>query len=279
MANKKQCGVISIDDGGHSTCVVTKDIALQFPSVKGLYGTRTLTETSEPYDFVVEYKERKYVMGTLAKYDCKYPLQMHTKSKCNDFFDLSILVSIHQYGYADNLLITSVPIAYHNDTEKAGRINRLVGAHTIKVNGVEKSFTIRDTKVAPETAVAFWLYEPNGKSRFVDLGSRTIGYATTLLDDGNVRFIDSESGTIKGKGLEALDEDYDQQSLADLICGKLASVWNENDRIHMLGGGAEDRRLVEAIQGYFPNAIVMEEPQMVNAKAMYQLGMVTYDMV
>ena len=270
-------GLISVDDGGSSTCVVTRNGAERFPSVKGLYGNRTLTETSGKYDYIVDYQGERYVMGTLAKYDCKYPLQMHSKSKQHLFFDLSVLVAIHQFGFASNYLVTSVPISMHNEEEKYGRISRLVGDHTLAVNGKSKTFNIMDVKVAPETAVAFWIKEPQGKARFIDLGSRTIGYATTILDEGITRFIDTESGTINGKGLEALGEDYDQKALADFICGRLLAIWNQADTVYLLGGGALDDSLVNYIKYYFPNSVVLDNPQMANALGMYLLGRVAYN--
>ena len=269
-------GVISIDNGGSSTCVMTKDVQEKFPSVKGLYGKRTLIDASGKYDYVVEYQDQKYVMGTLAKYDCKYPLQMHTDTKQHIFFDLSILVAIHQFGFATNYVVTSVPINMHNDDEKYGIIERLIGQHTITVNGNKKTFHIMDVKVAPETAVAFWIKEPHGRNRFIDLGSRTIGYATTLYEDDINRFIDSESGTFKGKGLEALNEDYDQQALADYICGRLSSMWSNKDNVYLLGGGALDGELVDCICKYFPKCTVMDNPQMSNAIGMYLLGRIAF---
>jgi len=271
-------GVISIDNGGNSTCIVTKDRQEKFPSVKGLYGNRTLTDVSGKHDYIVDYEGEKYVMGTLAKYDCKYPLQMHTETKQHLFFDLSTLVAIHQFGYSINYLVTSVPITMHKDDEKFGIIERLVGDHSISVNGMRKKFQIMDVKVAPETAVAFWVDEPEGKNRFIDLGSRTIGYATTLYEDDINRFIDSESGTFKGKGLEALSDDYNQKALADYICGRLMSIWNRYDDVYLLSGGALDNQLVEEITKYFPKAKTMKNPQMANSIGMYLLGRVAYKM-
>lgn len=271
-------GIISIDDGGSSTCVVTKDRKETFPSVKGLYGKRTLTESNGKYDYVVEYKNEKYVMGTLAKYDCRYPLEMHTDTKQNLFFDLSILVAIHQFGYSNNFVVTSVPITMHTEDEKTGRRGRLLGSHRITVNGISKTFNIMDVKVAPETAVGFWVNQPKGKSRYIDLGSRTIGYATTIYEDDTTRFIDSESGTYLGKGLEALSDDYDQSALADYICGRLLAKWNKNDVVYLMGGGAMDTELVGSIQKYFPKAVVFDNPRMVNSIGMYLLGRVVYDM-
>lgn len=271
-------GLIVVDDGGYSTGVITRAGQEKFPSVKGLYGERTLTKIIGKYDYVVEYEDEKYVMGTIAKLDCRLPLQMHTKTKQHLFYDLSVLVAVHQFGYAENYLIVSVPITMHNDEEKEGRIKRLKRTHTITVNGITKTFEIADVKVAPETAVAFWISEPVGKNRFLDLGSRTIGYATTVYEDGVNRFIDTESGTFLGKGIEALGDAYDHKGLADYICGKLLAIWKPNDNVHLLGGGALDEQLVLYIRGYFPNAVVLDSPEMSNPLGMYMLGRVAYGM-
>jgi plasmid segregation protein ParM len=271
-------GVIAVDNGGHSTCVVTKDVKEKFPSVKGHYVKRNLEDVSGKYDYIVDYEDERYVMGTLAQYDCALPLQMHTETKQNIFFDLSILVAIHQFGYNVNYLVTSVPISMHNEEEKYGLIQRLIGDHTITVNGRRKTFNIMDVKVAPETAVAFWIKEPEGKSRYIDIGSRTIGYATTIYEDDVTRFVDTESGTFAGKGLEALDSNYNQKGLADFIGGRLSSKWKKDDNVYLLGGGAFDKILVERIKEYFPKAVVLDNPQMANAIGMYLLGRVAYDL-
>lgn len=271
-------GVIAIDNGGSSTCVITSKIFENFPSVKGLYGNRTLTDIYEKHDYIVEYKGEKYVMGTLAKYDCKYPLQMHSDTKQNIFFDLSVLVALHQFGYKENYLLVSVPISMHTDEEKYGVIDRLLGTHEIRVNEVMKRVTVADVKIAPETAVAFWVHEPEGKTRFIDLGSRTVGYATTIFEDGINRFIDTESGVFKGKGLEALDSEYNHQALSDYVCGKLLAIWDKDDTVFLLGGGANDRSLVASIRGYFNNVKILNSPTMANAIGMYRLGVYSYGM-
>lgn len=276
--NKEIAGVVGIDDGGSSTGVVTKSTKECFPSVKGLYGERNLTQVNSKYDFIVDYKGIKYVMGTLAKYDCALPLEMHTRSKNNLFFDLSVLVALHQYGYSSNYIITSVPIKMHTDDEKDSRIARLKGSHTISVNGVAKSFVIADVKVSPETAAAFWIDEPSGKSRYIDFGSRTVGAATTLKEYDVVRFIDTESFTFFGKGLEALDEKYDPKGLADYVCGRLTSKWDKYEKVNLLGGGALDVELVTHVKEYFPNAVVMTNPTMINSQGLYNLGRAVYGM-
>lgn len=269
-------GLIAVDDGGYSTCVVTRKGTEIYPSVKGFYGVRHITEVKGRYDFVVEYQGKKYVMGDLAKYDCVLPLEMHSDTKQHLYFDLSVLVAVHQYGYTKNYLVVSVPIRMHHEQEKKGRIRRLLGEHTLTVNGVEKTFEICDVKVAPETATAFWVERKQGKSRFIDIGSRTIGYATTIYENGVTRFIDSESGTLFAKGIQALDEHYTPEGLADYIYGKLSKTFKPNERIYLLGGGALDTSLVERLKNYYPNITVMHNPRMVNALGMYELGRIAY---
>lgn len=270
-------GVVSIDNGGSSSCIVTRHHHEVFPSVKGLYGDRNLTTANGKYDYIVEYKNKKYVAGTLAKYDCELPIQMHTKSKQHEFFDLSALIAIHQFGYMNNYLVVSCPIKMFNHDEKQGIIRRLKKAHTITVNGITKTFNVADVKVAPETASAYWINEPEGKTRYIDLGSRTVGVASCLNENGENRFLDTESGTFFGKGLEAL-EDYDPAGLATFIGGKLSKSWNVHDEIYLLGGGALDQELVREIQKFFPNATPMDNPVMSNAVGMYILGRVAYEM-
>lgn len=269
-------GLIAVDDGGSSTCVITKDKAEMFPSVKGDYGNRNISTVTGKYDFIVEYKGEKFVMGELAQHDCAIPLEMNSDTKQHLFFDLSVLVSIHQYGYLNNYLIVSVPIRMHNDSEKEGRIKRLKGSHTIKVNGETKTFIISDAKVAPETATAFWVKKRTGKTRYIDIGSRTIGYATTVFENGVTRFIDSESDTLFSMGIQALEDNFNSKSLADYIHGKVSKIFRKDDEIYLLGGGALDKVLVERLQSYYPTSKVMDDPRMVNARGMYELGRTAY---
>lgn len=269
-------GVIAVDDGGNSTCVVTKKGVEIYPSVKGIYGVRNISEVSGKYDFIVEYEGEKYVMGDLAKYDCALPLEMNSETKQHLFFDLSVLVSIHQYGYDQNYLIVSVPIRMHTNEEKKGRVNRLKGEHTLTVNGVRKTITITEVRVAPETAVAFWTKRFKGKNRYIDIGSRTVGYATTVFEEGVTRFIDSESGTFFSMGIQALDEHYTPEGLGEYIYGKLSKIFKGNDKIYLLGGGALDTKLVARLQSYYPCLEVLENPRNVNALGMYELGRAAY---
>ncbi|MED1469866.1 ParM/StbA family protein [Bacillus salipaludis] len=273
MAEK--AGVFSCDNGGHSTCIVTAKSFSQFPSVKGEFRERSLVNPSGTHDYIVEFKGRRYMAGTLAQTESRFPMQMHSRSKQHLFFDLSIMISLHQFGYDKNYLITSVPISMHHEEEKEGIRKRLVGEWSIIVNGIERTFTIEDVKVAPETVSAFWIHEPEGKTRFLDIGSRTVGYGTTLKEGSVMKYIDSESGTFMGKGLEAT-ETTNYEEFADFIAGKLLAQWDENDKVYLLGGGAKNKLIVNQLKKYFKKTEVMENAQLANAKGMYLLGRNVY---
>jgi hypothetical protein len=163
-----------------------------------------------------------------------------------------------------------------NNDEKQGIIRRLKKSHTITVNGITKTFNICEVRIAPETASAYWINESVGKTRYIDLGSRTVGYASCINEDGENRFLDTESGTFFGKGLEALEDSYDANGLATFIGGKLSKSWNVNDEVYLLGGGSLDQKLVSGIQEHFPNATVLGNPVMSNAVGMFLLGRIAY---
>lgn len=263
-------GIISVDNGGFTTCVQTANVMKKIPSAKGMYHERRLKSTHGEFDFDVTIEGKRYFAGTLAV-ESRLPVEMHTESKQQDFFDISTLIAIHQYGFQENYLITPVPIFMHNEDEKNGVITRLKKEWTVTINDVEKSFVIADVKVAPETVSAFWVKRPQGKVRWVDWGSRTIGYGTTLNDGRSMRFLDKESGTFEDKGLEAL-KNITPHDLVEYVCGRLTAKWKKNDTVYHIGGGALDKRIIQNFSKYFPNSQVHENPQMALAIGMYILA-------
>lgn len=271
-------GVIAIDNGGNSTCIRTSNVNDWFPSARSAFGNRNIIETPSNKDFIVEYKGSKYVMGEIAEIDSRLKIVSNDKTKDNLYFELSVMVAIHRYGFSTNYLVVDVPINTHNADEKERVIKRLKGEHTITVNGNTRTFNIMDVTVSPETAVAFWVDKPKEKARFLDIGSRTVGYATTYNDGKVVRFIDTESGTFNDAGLSIISKDFNNEQFADFLFGELTSVWDKNDKIYLLGGGALDESLVNTLKERFPNLEVMKNPKMANAEGMYNLGCRIYEL-
>lgn len=275
--NQKRDGVIAIDNGGHSTGVVTSSLQKMFPSLKGEYSALNMEPTLGQYDYIIDLNGKRYLAGSLAKYECNFPLQMHTESKQNLFYDLSVLIACHQFGYTNNYVMTCVPIDFFTKDEKDGITNRLKGNWVLTVNGNTKSFSIVDVKVSPETVTAFWNKKPEGLVRWMDWGSRDLNYGTTINDGENMKFINRDSGTFHSKGLEATDI-TDYQMLADFVAGRLLAKWDKSDKIIHVGGGAKNQNIIECFSRHFPNSEVHEQPQMATAKGLYILGRQVYDL-
>lgn len=274
----KSEGLLAIDNGGHSTCVMTADEIRKFPSAKGVYHERSLVNDQGVYDFIIQLNNSKYFAGTLAR-ESYLPLQMHTSTKQHLFYDLSILTAVHQFGYDSNYLSVSVPIKMHTKEEKEGIRSRLMNDWVFTVNGVTKHFTIENVIVCPESAVSYWNDDLYGLVRYVDFGSRTINFASVESDGENMRFIDNESGTFFGRGLEAMEGLPNLESLSDFVAGRLLSKWSQSDNVILIGGGALNQNIVERFTSYFPNTIVHEDPQLATVKGMYALGRSVFDYV
>ena len=275
--NQRKEGVIAIDNGGHSTGVVTSTLQKLFPSCKGEYTYRPLDSTHGQYDYIVEVNGSKYFAGTLAQYECEFPIQMHSESKQHIFYDLSILIACHQFGYQANHVITCVPIVMVTPEEKQGIAERLKRDWTVTINGETKVFRIADVKVSPETVSAFWVKKPEGTVRWVDWGSRTVGFGTTVNDGEAMKFINKDSGTFHGKGLEAINSS-DYNMLANFIAGRLLAKWKPTDKVIHVGGGAKNDKLIEAFNKHFPNSEIHEQPQLAVAKGLYIMGRGVYDL-
>lgn len=267
-------GVIAIDNGGKFTKVVTANSFIKFPSEKGEYRERSLVSTHGRFDYIVELEGRKYMCGSLAV-ECEFPIQMHSDTKQHLFYDLSVLIACHQFGYEVNYVVISIPIYMNTPQEKVGLISRLKREWTVTVNGETRTFVIADVKVAPETVTAFWVTQPTGLVRWVDWGSRTIGYGTTINDGSQMRYLDAQSGTFSKKGLEAIRSN-DYTALVDFVAGKLLSMWDKNDRVIHTGGGALVSQIIDHFRTHFPYSEVHENPQLAQAFGMYALGREVY---
>jgi hypothetical protein len=265
-------GLVAIDNGGYSTCVATKSGVFSFPSSKGLYKKRTLESTHGNFDYVLEFNGEKFLMGTLAS-ESKFPLQMHTLTKANNFYDLSVYMSLALVGYDINKIIVSVPISQHTEHEKTEIVHRLLGPKEVILNGKLFNFHINEVKIAPETVTAFWCDRPLGKTRWIDWGSRTIGYGTTIYEGKDLKFLDKESGTFEKFGIDAKRlEEVEEHSLADYVGGMLTALWDKEDQVFHIGGGVNRTGVMERMKTYFKNSEISDEADLVLVKGMYILG-------
>lgn len=264
---------LAIDNGGYSTCVREGNNFHVLPSAKGMYKEMNLRSKHGDFDYILEVEGKKYMMGTLAV-ESKFPLEMYTDSKANMFYELSVLLAVFLYGKKDNVIMVSVPISRHNEEEKEIIKRRLEKKWEVVVNGKKKAFEISKVLVAPETVSAFWVDTPRGKTRWVDWGSRTVGYGTTINNSNEMKFINKESGTFEKEGMGAKSVEREEvEYLAEYVAGKLLALWDREDRVINIGGGLFKGDIVKFMKGYFPNSGTVNNPQTYLVDGMYKLGL------
>lgn len=272
-------GAIAIDNGGKYTKVlnhIMTEVAM-FRSAKVSWFDIGIAEEgfNNDQDYDVEWNGGRFFVGKIAERETNaMPFKGFTDSKSTDFFILSALIAIHQYGFDENFVITDIPIEqFKIPTERAAVKERLEDEHTLIVNGVKKTFKITEACVMAECINAFWVDQPFGRTRWLDLGSRTINFGTLDRDGQEVEAIESESGTLPF-GLEKIKVS-DYASFAKSLEGQLGQYnWKKNDDITIFGGGAliSNGILAQELQQLFPSSVIADDPQGIQARGMLLLG-------
>jgi plasmid segregation protein ParM len=146
----------------------------------------------------------------------------------------------------------------------------LEGTHELVVNGVRKRVGIRKVNIASEGAAAFFTTNQEDLVRIIDIGSGTVNCATVI--DG--QFIDLESFT-----LEYGAEQGEINAIAQALSSRLKGIWHQNERIHVVGGSAE--QLVHEMESEFPCAFVhypfQNDPKFANAIGFHVIGEALYE--
>jgi plasmid segregation protein ParM len=151
------------------------------------------------------------------------------------------------------------------------------GWHTITVNGVEKSFHIRNIEVAAEGVSSYWSNPTNGLVRILDVGSGTVNYSSII--EG--RFLDKDSGTLPfGVNTNKTDN---LQALSRGIATHVLKKWSPQEKTFIVGGIAE--QILPHLKGYFSNIDVLRpiynqqfvNPIYANAVAFYIVGVNIYE--
>jgi plasmid segregation protein ParM len=201
--------IIGADGGNYETKIVTPNGAFKFRSCLGEYrdfniDKGLLTED----DMVFEYNGKKGFAGTLAESESTFIREMAGDTKAHEDALIRILIGIHRFASGgEHDIIVGQPIRKHK-AEKEHIVRMLKKEHTITVNGITKTFTIRNVNVAPEGAAAYWCLKENiEKVRIIDVGSGTVNCST--INEG--RFIDRDSFTLSfGANSE---EQYETENL------------------------------------------------------------------
>ena len=271
-------GIIAVDNGGHYTKVFSESMEepISLSSRKAYGHDRLRTKSNyESGTYRLVYKDEIYFMGTLME-EGEGEMTSFTTTKTTDYFVLSVLQACALYGYDVNKVVTCTPFSRFTDSEEDGIVRALLGEHEIEINDVTYNFAIDDVVVTPEVTPAFFNEMPEGKVHCLDIGSRTIWYATTMFDGENFRIIEKETGTLERKGLDQYKPN-NLKSYASMTANELLRHWNPTEPVVIFGGGVDFYpEIATELQAFFPELTVGDNPRFLQVKGMLEYGKLEY---
>ena len=241
--------ILGIDAGNHSTKVCGPHGVLKFLSDLGEYRDRRLMQVHGPDDMVYQHQGKRGFAGTLARAESEFSGSMQGITKAHGDMLIRVLLAIHRYGGDDRYrIVVGQPIEAHTEPEKLKIISMLTGKHTIAINGLEKTFTIEQAKVAAEGGASFWATPIDGLVHQLDIGSGTVNWATL---EGR-RYIDKDSFTLLFGGSN--NKTYDLEAMTRAVIAR-AAKWGKHDKVLIVGGKAEE--IYPFVIEYFPEAEIL----------------------
>jgi plasmid segregation protein ParM len=274
---------LGLDAGNYRVKICGERGLMDFVSAIGEARQINLQQIHGQDDMVFQYQGETGFAGSLALYESEFGGSLMGETKAHTDTKLRVLIGIHRYislyqvDEKEFEIVIGQPISKHNYDEKKRIKEMLKGWHTIIVNGVEKSFHIRNCEVAAEGVSSFWSNPINGLIRILDIGSGTVNYSTVL----DQRFIDKDSGTLPfGVNTNKTDN---LQALSRGIVTHVLKKWNPSDKTFIVGGIAE--QILPHLKGYFSNITVLypifnqqyANPIFANAIAFYIIGVNIYE--
>jgi plasmid segregation protein ParM len=274
---------LGVDAGNYMVKVSGEKGLMNFISAIGEARQINLQQVHGEDDMYFEYQGETGFAGSLALYESEFGGSIMGDSKAHTDTKLRVLISIHRYISLYQIeekefdIVIGQPIAKHIHDEKSRMKEMLKGWQTIVVNGVEKSFNIRNIEVAAEGVSAYWSNPISGLVRILDIGSGTVNYSTVY----EKRYIDKDSGTLQF-GVNT-NKTNNLQALSRGIATHVLKKWDAQDKVFIVGGIAE--QILPHIKGYFPNAEILypiynqqyANPIFANAIAFYIVGVNIYE--
>jgi plasmid segregation protein ParM len=274
---------LGIDAGNYKVKICGEVGLLDFISAIGEARQINLHQIHGQDDMVFEYKGEIGFAGSLALYESEFGGSLMGDTKAHNDTKLRVLIGIHRYISLYQIdekefdIVVGQPISKHNIEEKTRIKEMIKGWHTIVVNGVEKSFHIRNVECAAEGVSSFWSNPQSGLVRILDVGSGTVNYSTVL--EG--RFIDKDSDTLP-YGVNT-NKSNNLQALSRGIATHVLKKWNSSDKTFVVGGIAE--QILPHLKGYFSNVEVLYpiynqqyvSPIFANSIAFYIIGVNIYE--
>lgn len=241
--------ICGIDAGGFNVKTCGPHGANCFISLIGEYRDLNIGQLG-PNDMVVEYEGSKYFSGPIVETECELGGSRKGDTKAHFDAKLRVLIALHKAYGDDFSIVTGQPIKTHNDVEKQKIKNMLLGKHTTTINGVKKTFYIRNVEVAPEGAAAGLSDPQSGWVRYIDIGSGTVNYGTTK----DLKYVDRDSFTESFGSETVMNKDV--ESFARRVCNRALEKWKETDHVKILGGDA--KKFLKPIQEYFPDSTLLQ---------------------
>lgn len=277
-------GIIAVDNGGLNTKVFSEKMpkAISISSRKA-YGHNNLrlTKSLGEGTYKIKWKDAYYFLGSLIL-ESDAEMNGYSNTKAKPFFILSILQAIALYGFAKNKVVTCTPFSRYTDEERDNISNMLIGKHVLEINDQVFKFEVTDVLVTSETSPAFFVDMPEGKVRWLDLGSRTVGYSTShyVPDEGILDLLDKESDTIEKEGLD-INRLHNAsigkfRQYVDNLSKELNRKWDEDDFMIVFGGGALNENLVTALKEEYPNAYISDDPLHLQVRGMLEIGIAEF---
>lgn len=277
-------GIIAVDNGGLNTKIFSE--VMEDPisiSSRKAYGHNNLrlTKSLGEGSYKIKWDDQYYFFGSLIL-ESDAEMSGYTNTKAKPFFILSILQAVALYGFDKNKVITCTPFSRYTDEERGNIESMLVGKHELEINDELYEFEITDVLVTSETSPAFFVDMPEGKVRWLDLGSRTVGYSTShyIPEEEILDLLDKESNTIEKEGLDINrlhDATVDKfRQYVDNLSKELNRKWDEDDYIIVFGGGALNDNLMVAIKELYTNIEIAEDPLHQQVRGMLEIGLAEF---
>lgn len=260
--------IISVDCGRSGVKAVSENERVYFRSALGTYRQLRNGRELGIDEFVVQYKTERYFVGRIAAEEAEDGAQMMTAYKAHTDTLILTLTAIHRLvqSGAQVMLVTGLPLAFHQEQDKQRMREMLMGDYEIQVNRVTKRFTIARVEVAAEGASAAWYIGRTRRDRFhvVDVGSRTVNYVTMT----NGRWIDKDSDSLN-YGWETFRGGEPQ--FARMLIADLSKRLRPLGHIVLVGG---KESLASHLQGYHGDVEVHPDALFANAVAFREMGVV-----
>lgn len=277
--------IIAIDAGNYEVKVCYGDKLDKFCASIADWHKRPQIEQHGPDDMEWEYDGMKGFGGTVAKIESEFGSDMYGGSKNHEFATMRILLALHRNTNEKEIyLAVGNPYDSLTKEEAAGIKKALIRPHQITVNGVMKSFAIKDVIVAAEGAAAFHALPYTSELvRIIDIGSGTVN----LISIYRGRIIDIESFTTDYGMLTSKYGEANPSAIAKGIIGDTSKKWKKDDIVKVVGGPAEKlfpfikqhykRAEIISPQIWTPEGVKFALPVFGNVVGMYNMAIKKFD--